>query len=190
MSPYIAECLGHFKFKTLLTSSSVFCEGQNFSVKDHPTGCTCGIGTSKRFFGDQKFCFLQRFFCHHASKTVSMSSAKVFFQEACAQYRTLAACQHENYPQGSWQVEGFRMQKKAAEQLATRSVCPTNGSCNHQECAGKSEDQASRRVLLQHVHLLLWEHQGIPYAHCRCPMHHQAERTWCTVKKGSIDGKQ
>jgi hypothetical protein len=42
------------------------------------------------------------------------------------------------------------MQERAAEQLATRSVHPTNGSCNQEERTAKSEDQASRQVCLQH----------------------------------------
>jgi hypothetical protein len=52
-SPCYALCLGHFEFKTLLTSSSAFSKRPTSSVPDHPIGCTCGISTSK-FFGETK----------------------------------------------------------------------------------------------------------------------------------------
>ena len=61
---------------------------------------------------------------------VSLSSAEVFFQEVWAQYRTLAVHQNEYYRQGSQQVEGFRMQEMAADQLATSSIYPTDRSLN------------------------------------------------------------
>jgi hypothetical protein len=54
-SPCYALCLGHFEFKTLLTLSSAFSKKPSFSVPDHPIGRTCGIGTSKLFFGTKKF---------------------------------------------------------------------------------------------------------------------------------------
>ncbi len=47
--------LGHFEFKTLLTSSSAFSKRPKSSVPDHPIGRTCGIGTSEFFFGTKKF---------------------------------------------------------------------------------------------------------------------------------------
>jgi hypothetical protein len=34
--------------------SSAFCERPNFSVPDHPIGCTCGIGTVEVFFWTKK----------------------------------------------------------------------------------------------------------------------------------------
>ncbi len=62
LSTYLAECLGHFEFKTLFTSSSSFCEGQKFSAPGHPTGCTCGVGTIESFFWDQEFLCSASFF--------------------------------------------------------------------------------------------------------------------------------
>ncbi len=56
-----AKRLGHFEFKTLLTSSSAFCKRPKFSVPDHPIGCTCGIGTSIFFLGPRNLCILQIF---------------------------------------------------------------------------------------------------------------------------------
>jgi hypothetical protein len=107
LSAYLAECLGHFDFKTLLTSSSAFLQESKFSVPGLPTGLMCGVGTSKIFFGTKEFCALLFFSSHHSSSWVPTSSAKVFFQEARVQYRTLAACQNEYYPQGFQPVEGF-----------------------------------------------------------------------------------
>jgi hypothetical protein len=83
-------------------SSSAFCKGhicflyQAIQLVVRVESAHAGV------FGDRKFCFLQSFFSsHHASGMVSMSSAEVFFQEAHAQYLTLAAHQDEYYPQDS-----------------------------------------------------------------------------------------
>jgi hypothetical protein len=77
------------------------------------------------------------------------------------------------------------MQDRAAEQSATHSVPPTNGSHHHQGRTAKSENQASRWFCLQHVHLLPWEHQGVHCTHCHCcsPPHHQAEGAGRTVQE-------
>jgi hypothetical protein len=95
LSAYLVERLGHPEFKTLLTSSTVhFAKANFFSVPNHPTGRTCGISTSKSFFWKLEIWLSAKVFCNHASGMVSTSSTKVFFQEACAQYRTLAAQQN------------------------------------------------------------------------------------------------
>jgi hypothetical protein len=89
-------------------SNSEFCERPNFSVPDHPIGCTYGISTRERFFSGTKNNFaLCKFLGHYSSGWVPTSPAKVFFQETPAQYRTLAVCQNEYYPQGSQRVEEF-----------------------------------------------------------------------------------
>jgi hypothetical protein len=87
--PYLAESLGHFEFKTLLTSSGAFCKSWNFSVPGNPTGLLCGVGASKSFFGTKISALCKKKSHHHASGWISMSSTKVFSQEACAQYHTL-----------------------------------------------------------------------------------------------------
>ncbi len=61
-SAYLAECLGHFEFKTLFTSSSAFCLGQFFFVPCHPTGCKCGSAQARVFWGDQEFLLSVKFF--------------------------------------------------------------------------------------------------------------------------------
>jgi hypothetical protein len=55
LSAYLSECIGHFEFKALFSLSSAFCKSRNFSVPGHPTGLTCGVGTSKSLFWDQEF---------------------------------------------------------------------------------------------------------------------------------------
>ncbi len=154
-----------------------------FSVPGHPIGYTCGIGTSK-IFGDRKFYFLACFFSsHHASDPDFTSSAKIFFQETLTEYHILAACQDEYHPQDSWRTKGFQVLERAAEQLAPRPVHPTDGSRDHQGSAGNPEDQASWWNCLQHVHLLLREHQGIPCA-CHCSFtFHPPKGTWRVVKE-------
>jgi hypothetical protein len=118
LSANLAERLGHIEFKTLLLSSSAFYESQIFfSVPGHPTSHTNRIGTSTSF-RDKKFFFLRWFFSsHHASGTVSTSSAKIFFQETRAEYQTLAAHQVKYHPQDSQRTEGFQVQERAAEQF-------------------------------------------------------------------------
>ncbi len=91
--------------QTLLTLSSAFCERPIFSVPDHPIGCTCGIGTSKFFFWDKENFAFCKSSSHNSSGWVRTSSAKVFFQETPAWYRTLAARQNEYHPQNFQRVE-------------------------------------------------------------------------------------
>jgi hypothetical protein len=75
------------------------------------------------FFWNQEIFALCKFLSHHSSGWVPTNPAKVFFQETCAQYHTLAVCQNKYYPQGSRWVEEFRVQERAAEQLAAHPVC-------------------------------------------------------------------
>ncbi len=151
------------------------------TVPGHPVGRTCGISTSKKF-GDWKFCILRFFFSsHHTSGLVSTSSTKIYNQETHAEYHTLAACQDEYHPQDSQTTQYFQVHERAAEQLTTHPVRPTDGSRNHQGSAGKSEDEISWWNCLQHVHLLPREHQGKTYAHHCRSTHHQAKGTWRTV---------
>ena len=104
-SPCYTLCLGHFELKTLLTLSSAFSKRPNFSVPDHPIGCTCGIGTSEFFGGDQEIFTFCESSSHNSSGWVPTSSAKVFFQETSAWYQTLAVRQNDYHPQGSRRVE-------------------------------------------------------------------------------------
>ncbi len=43
------------------------CEKPNFSVPDHPVGCTCGIGTSEKLFWNQDFFALCELLSHYSS---------------------------------------------------------------------------------------------------------------------------
>jgi hypothetical protein len=107
LSAYLAECLGHFEIKTLLKSCSALCKDCFFLYQAIQL-VVCAELAQARVFWDLKFCFLQTFFpSHHVSSTVSASPAKVFFQEAHAQFHTLAARQDEYYTQDSQRVEGF-----------------------------------------------------------------------------------
>ncbi len=78
---------------------------------------------------------------------------------------------------------GFGVQKRAAEQSATHPVRTPNGSSNHQGITRKTQDQTFQWDHLQHVHLLLREHWGIPCT-CSCgPMSHQPKGTQCAVQE-------
>jgi hypothetical protein len=97
----------------------------------------------------RNFAFCKVFFSSHcASGAVSTSSAKIFVQETCAEYQTLAASQEEYHPQDSQRTESFQVQERAID------LCPVDGSHNHQGNASKSKDEASQWEHLQHVHLL------------------------------------
>jgi hypothetical protein len=60
----------------------------------------------KRVFWDQEIFAFCKSSSHNSSGWIPTSSAKVFFQETSAWYRTLAASQNEYLPQVSRQVEG------------------------------------------------------------------------------------
>jgi hypothetical protein len=143
LSAYLAECLEDFEFETLFTLSSAFYKSQFFSVPGHPTGLTCGVGTSKSFLGTKNFALCEVFSSHHASCTVPMSSAENVVQETHAEYHTLATRQDEYHLQESQGTEGFRVQERAAEQLAPQPVHPPDGPGEHQESTRNLEDQAS-----------------------------------------------
>jgi hypothetical protein len=56
LSAYLADCLRHFEFKTLLTlSTSAFLQEPKKFIPGLPTVLTCGVGTSKSFFGTKEF---------------------------------------------------------------------------------------------------------------------------------------
>jgi hypothetical protein len=100
LSVYLAECLGHFEFKTLLSLSSVFCMSRFFLCKDIQLA-VCAESAQARVLETRNFASAKFFLSHHASGLVSMSSTKIFFQETHAEYHTLAARQDEYHPQDS-----------------------------------------------------------------------------------------
>jgi hypothetical protein len=107
LSTNLAECFGHFEFKTLLMFNSAFLQESIFFCTRPSNWSYVQSWHKREFFWDQgilrsAICFSS----HYSSGRVPMSSAKVFFQEAHAQYWTLVAHQNEYYPQGSQWVEG------------------------------------------------------------------------------------
>ena len=104
-SPCYTLCLGHFEFKTLITSSSAFSERPKFFCT-RPSNRLYVQNRHKRFFfWDQEIFAFCKSSSHHSSRWVPTSSAKVFFQETPAWYRTLAIRQNEYHPQVSQRVE-------------------------------------------------------------------------------------
>jgi hypothetical protein len=121
-----AQHLGHFEFTTLLMSSSAFSKRPKFSVPYHPIGRTCGIGTSKFISWDQIIFAFCKFSSHHSNGWVPMSSAKVFFQETPAWYRT----------PGLWQYTKMSTSLKSPDRLK-------NAECK--------KGQLSNRLLIPYV---------------------------------------
>jgi hypothetical protein len=77
-SAYIAECLGHFEFKTLLLLSSAFCEGQISFYQAIQLTVRAELAQARKL-DTGNFTFNKAFFSsHHASSAVSMSSAKIY----------------------------------------------------------------------------------------------------------------
>ncbi len=167
LSAYLAECLGHFEFKTLLSLSSAFCESHFFLYQ--------AIQPVLRAELDWRleFCFLQSFFFRPPRKRHGFYE---FRRDLLS--RDLCWVPHSGSTP-RW-VPPSRLSKdwrilsaqKGSWAVGHLSRTPTNGSCDHQGSAGNLEDQASQWVHLQHVHLLPREHQGRPCAcHCSSTSH-------------------
>jgi hypothetical protein len=109
LSIYSADHLGHFEFKTLLSSSSVFCKSHFFLYQAIQRVLCVEAAQARVFFGTKNCCSLQILFSsHHANGRVPTSSAKIFVQETCAEYHTLAPRQdeyHHQEPQGLKDLE-------------------------------------------------------------------------------------
>jgi hypothetical protein len=101
-------------------SSSAFSKRPKSSVPDHPNGRTCRIGNSE-FFWDQEILTFCESSSRHSNGWVPTSSAKVFFQEAPARYRTLAARQNEYLPPVSGRLNDAECEKG---QLSLRPPIP------------------------------------------------------------------
>jgi hypothetical protein len=143
LSSYIAKCLGHFEFKTLLSSSSAFCKGQKISsVPGHPTDCTYRVGTSKSFW-DQEFLFSAKFLFQAAMQGVGFQqvpprslSKRLVLSTTLWQHTKMSTTLKS--PKGLNRVQG-----RAAEQLTLRPVHPINESSDHHGSAGKPQDKPS-----------------------------------------------
>ncbi len=91
---------------------------------------------------NQNFCSLQSFFqatTQAAWFLQATSSIEISLQETCAEFHTLPAHQDEYHPQEPQGTEGFGVQEKAAEQLATHPVCPPDGSSDLLQATGSIE---------------------------------------------------
>ncbi len=99
-SPCYAQRLGHFEFKTLLTSSSAFSKRRKFFCTRPSNRSYVRNWHKQCFLGPINFCILQ-IFKPPFERLGSYSSTEVFFQETPAWYRTLAARQNEYLPQVS-----------------------------------------------------------------------------------------
>ncbi len=104
-SPCYALRLGHFEFKTLLMLSSAFSKRLKFLYQTIQLVVRAESAQASLFWDQDFFAFYESSSCHF-NGWVPTSSAKVFFQETPARYRTLAARQNEYLLQVSGRVEG------------------------------------------------------------------------------------
>jgi hypothetical protein len=108
--PCYALCLGHFKFKTLLTSSSAFSKRPKLLYQTIQLVVLAKLAQAS-FLGDQENFLFCESSSRHSNSWVPTSSAKGFFQETPARYRNLASCQNEYLPQVSGRIEGAECKK-------------------------------------------------------------------------------
>ncbi len=64
---YNTQQLGHFEFKTLLTSSSEFCKRSNFSVPDHPLLVSAESAQARVFFLEPRIFYILQPSSHHSN---------------------------------------------------------------------------------------------------------------------------
>ncbi len=146
-----------------------------FSVPDHPIGRTWGIGTSEFFFGTKNF-------LHSANLQATVWTAWFLWVLPKSSFKKLllgtGLWQHAKMSTSLKSPDGLKdaqCEKRAAVPPAAHSVC-TCGSHRHAQGRNSTfQGQASRRVTPQYAHLLPWEQQGIPCAHCCGPPYHWTE---------------
>ncbi len=153
--------------------SSVFCEGQKYFYTRPSSWSYMRNRDKQEFFWDKEFLNPAFFFSsQHSSGWVSTSSAKVFVQEAHAQYRPTPKWVLPSSLLTGWKIPNAR---KGSWAIGHPSRMSLRWISTFQGGASSFEGQAPGWYLSQHAHLLLWEHLGTPCTHCCSPPHHQAE---------------
>ncbi len=156
-SPCYTLCLGHFEFKTLLTSSSAFSKRPKyFCTKPSNRSYVRNRHKPAFFLGPRFFCILQIF-----KLPFKQLGSYKFHQSLLSRNSCLVPDSGSMPkwvpPQVSWWVDGCRVWERAAEQPATHSIRTCGWHCHAQGRTSSFQGQASRQVQPQYAHLLPWK---------------------------------
>jgi hypothetical protein len=172
-SAYLAECLGHFEFKTLLLLSSAFCKDQILFLYQAIQPVVFAESAQARVLGPELLLSVKFFFQATMQAAWFLQVPPRSFFKRLVLSTTL--CQHSKMSTTLKSPKGLKESKCKKKQLSIRPPVPYVPPIDLVTTKEAPESlmiklQASQWNRLQHVHLLPREHQGIP---CQDPLTHE-----------------